>query len=89
MNDAFVDQSSTPQPERRKQINLRDIFDDVVRLVEPYFQHGTGLNGRPTDYWASRAIRDAYADLSSQEVQILTSAAARYCREHGVGRAPV
>ncbi len=79
---------ATQQSERRKQLNLRDIFDDVVRLVEPYFQHGAGLNGRPTDYWASKAIRDAYSDLSSQEVQILTAAAARYCREHGVGKAP-
>ncbi len=86
---AFVDESGTPQPERRKQTNLRDIFDDVVRLVEPFFQHGAGLNGRPTEFWAARAIGEAYADLSSQEVQILTSAAARYCREHGVGRAPV
>jgi len=86
---AFVDESGTPQPERRKQTNLRDIFDDVVRLVEPFFQHGAGLNGRPTEFWAARAIGEAYADLSSQEVQILTSAAARYCREHGVGKAPV
>ncbi len=85
---AFVDESGTPQPERRKQTNLRDIFDDVVRLVEPFFQHGAGLNGRPTEFWAARAIGEAYADLSSQEVQILTSAAARYCREHGVGKAP-
>jgi len=86
---AFFDKSGTSQPERRKQANLRDIFNDVVRLVEPFFQHGSGLNGRPVDYWAAKAIRDAYSDLSSQEVQILTSAAARYCREHGVGKAPV
>jgi hypothetical protein len=46
------------------------------------------LNGRPTDYWAAKAIRDAYSDLSNQEVQILIAAAARYCREHGVGKVP-
>ncbi len=80
--------TDVPQPERRKHVNLREIFDDVVRLVEPYFQHGSGLNGHPTEFWAAKAIRDAYADLNSQEVQILTSAAARYCREHGVGRTP-
>jgi hypothetical protein len=92
MDATFVENignETARQPERRKQLNLRDIFDDVVRLVEPYFQHATGLNGHPTDYWAAKAIRDAYVDLSSQEVQILTAAAARYCREHGVGRAPV
>jgi hypothetical protein len=87
MNDS-LGLSDASQPERRKHVNLREIFDDVVRLVEPYFQHGTGLNGRPTDFWAAKAIRDAYADLNGQEVQILTSAAARYCREHGVGRMP-
>ena len=86
---AFVDGSGALQPERRKQTNLRDIFEDVVRLVEPFFLHGVGLNGNPTEYWAARAIGEAYADLSSQEIQILTSAAARYCREHGVGKPPV
>ncbi len=86
---AFPEVSGAPQAERRVQINLRDIFDDVVRLVEPYFQHGSGLNGRSTDFWAAKAIRDAYSDLSSQEVQTLTTAAARYCREHGVGKAVV
>lgn len=84
----FVDNSGKPQPDRRKQTNLRDIFDDVVRLVEPYFQQGSGLNGRPADYWAAKAIHDAYADLSSQEVQILIAAATRYCREQGVNRVP-
>ena len=84
----FVNESGTPQPERRKLTNLRDIFDDVVRLVEPYFQYGAGLNGRPADYWAAKAIRDAYSDISNQEVQILIAASARYCREHGVGKAP-
>jgi len=74
--------------ERRKQSNLRDIFNDVVRLVEPFFQHGSGLNGQPTDFWAAKSIRDAYNDLSDQEVQTLTVAAARYCQEHGVGKAP-
>ena len=86
--NGYTDPNGTAQPGRSKQISLSDIFDDVVRLVEPYFQHGIGLNGRPTEFWAAKAIRDKYADLSSQEVQILASGAGRYCREHGVGRAP-
>jgi|GEM_PF-4027985 len=86
---AFVDGSGALRPERRKQTNLRDIFEDVVRLVEPFFLHGVGLNGSTTEYWAARAIGEAYAHFSSQEVQILTSAAARYFREHGDGKSPV
>lgn len=91
MGEFFDDQhteNGSSQPERRKQINLREIFDDVVRLVEPFFQPGSGLNGQPTEFWASRAIHEAYSGLSSQEVQTLTAAAARYCRESGVGKAP-
>ncbi len=88
----FIDEihtaSGTQQAERRKQLNLRDIFDDVVRLVEPFFQRGAGLNGQPTEFWAARAIKEQYSDLSGQEVQILTAAAARFCRENGVGKAP-
>lgn len=87
-NDENRSETGTPQPERRKQTNLREIFHDVVRLVEPFCQHGVGLNGQPTEFWAARAIRDAYSELSSQDVQTLTAAAARYCREQGVGKAP-
>lgn len=86
--NGYTDLKGTAQPERSKQISLRDIFDDVVRLVEPYFQHGTCLNGHPTEFWAAKTIRDEYADLSSQEVQISAAAASRSCREHGAGRAP-
>ncbi|OYY93217.1 MAG: hypothetical protein B7Y41_12905 [Hydrogenophilales bacterium 28-61-23] len=81
----FIDETGTPQPERRQQAQLRDIFDDVVRLVQPYFLPGTGLNGQHPDFWVSRTIRDTYPDLTSQDVQVLTSAAARYYRENGAG----
>jgi hypothetical protein len=78
----FVDESSTIQPERRQRTQLRDVFDAVVHLVQPFFQPGTGLNGQHPDFWVSRAIRDAYPELSSQDVQVLASAAARYWREN-------
>lgn len=80
----FFDRNGTAQPDRRKQINLRDIFDNVVQRVAPYFQHEKGLNGQSTDYWAARAIREAYPDISSQQVQTLTAAAARYFRDQTV-----
>ena len=80
----FFDRSGTAQPDRRRQIDLREIFDNVVQRVAPYFQHEKGLNGQATDYWAARAIREAYPDISSQQVQTLTVAAARYFRDQTV-----
>lgn len=86
--DIYPNPSDANQLERRKHLKLRDIFHDVVGLVEPYFQPAAGLNGLSTDFWAAKAIRDAYSDLTNEEVQTLTAAAARYCREQGVGKVP-
>jgi hypothetical protein len=80
--------SGALEVERRKQDHLRIIFDDVVRVVKPFFQSGSGLNGRPTDYWAAKAIRDAYSNISDHDVRILISASARYYLENSAKKAP-
>ena len=79
---AYLDANGAPQPERRQQANLRALFDDVVRLVEPFFRSGGSLNGSRPDFWVARSIRDAYPELSNEEVHLLASAAVRYFSEH-------
>ncbi len=69
------------QPERRKHPNLRALFDDVVRRVEPFFKEGGGLNGSRTDFWMVRTISDAYPQLSNEEAHVLAKAATRYYLE--------
>lgn len=77
----YLDVEGMKQAERRKYPNLRPLFDDVVRRVEPYFQEGAGLNGRRTDFWMASTIREAHPDLNDEEVHVLARAAMRYYLE--------
>lgn len=71
----------TTQPERRKRNDLRQLFDDVVRQVEPFFREEARLNGSRTDFWVARAIHEAYPQLNNEEAQVLAKAAIRYYQE--------
>jgi hypothetical protein len=81
----YLDETGAAQSERRKQRYLRDLFDDVVHRVEPFFREGGGLNGQRTDFWVARTIRDAHPDLSNDEVHVLANAAMRYYQERAAG----
>ncbi len=76
--EQHVDENGVERPERRKHANLRALFDDVVRRVEPFFKEGGGLNGSRTDFWMVRTISDAYPELSNEEAHVLANAATRY-----------
>jgi hypothetical protein len=79
--DTYVDEKGAVQAERRKSNNLRALFDDVVRRVEPFFQEGGELNGSRADFWMVRTISDAYPDLNNEEAHLLANAAVRYYRQ--------
>lgn len=64
-----------PGPERRQRFDLRAIFADAVALVAPYYQTA----GVPMEYWAARALREAYPDLDAQGFQMLLAAVSRVC----------
>ncbi len=75
------DEKDMAQPERRKRVDLRNLFDDVVRQVAPFFQADAKLNGSRTDFWVARAIHEAYPQLNNEEAQVLAKAAIRYYQE--------
>jgi hypothetical protein len=79
--DRYMDENGKEQPERRKHINLRPLFDDVARRVEPFFQQSGELNGIRADFWIARTIADAYPDLSNEDVNVLAKAVTRYHQE--------
>ncbi len=81
------DLSSAAQ-ERRKRPDLRDIFEEIIRKVEPFFQKDTGINGGTTEYWAARVIHDAHPDLTNHDVKVLIDAAARFYRERTPSKRP-
>lgn len=78
MNSDSPDQAA---PERRKRVDLREVFEEIITRVEPFFQKGTGINGGTTEYWAGRVIHEAHPDLTHHDVKVLIDAAARYYRE--------
>ena len=69
-----AEQGGPPGPERRQRTDVRAIFNDAVVLVAPFF-HAAG--GVPMDYWAARALREAYPELDTQGFQILMAAVSR------------
>jgi hypothetical protein len=76
-----VDENGRELPERRKRADLRPLFDDVVRRVEPFFHRGGELNGIRTDFWMARTISDAYPALSNEDVYLLANAVMRYYQQ--------
>lgn len=83
MNDNH-DTGAQPDSDRRKRLDLRDIFDDVLARVEPFFQ----TDGGTLEYWASQAIREAYPNLDEQGLQIVVRSALRVCRERAARNKP-
>jgi hypothetical protein len=77
----YMDKKGSEQPDRRKRPNLRILFDDVVRRVEPFFRKEGGINGSRPDFWVTRTISDAYPDLNNEEAHMLAKAAIRYFQE--------
>lgn len=69
--------SAGPAAERRQRLDLRGIFDDVCARVAPFCQK----EGGALEYWATRAIREAYPSLDEQGLQIVVGAALRVCKE--------
>ncbi len=78
---AYQGDTGTAQPERRKNTNLRALFEDVVQQVAPFFQVGGSLNGSRADFWVVRSISDAYPELSNEDAHVLANAAIRYYQE--------
>lgn len=71
----MASETSSPSNERRQRDDLRAIYDDVLALVEPFFQ-----NGEAHDIWALHAVHEAYPNLDEQSLSLIVTAAFRVCR---------
>jgi hypothetical protein len=67
--------------ERRSQHNLRTIFDAACQLTAPFFDAKQSWGGASLTMYARQALREAYPELSQQEVAILYSGVARFHSE--------
>lgn len=71
--------------ERRSQHDLRRIFDAACQLTAPFFDTKQSWGGSSLTMYARQALREAYPELSQQEVAILYSGVARFHRGAGKG----
>jgi hypothetical protein len=66
--------------DRRTQHNLRRIFDDACRITAPFFDPAQSWGGSSLTMYARQTLRDAYPELTQQEIAILFSGVARFHR---------
>lgn len=66
--------------ERRSQHNLRLIFDAACQITAPFFDAKQSWGGASLSMYARQTLRDAYPELTQQEIAILFSGVARFHR---------
>lgn len=57
--------------ERRQNLRLRAIYDDVRARIAHVFDGHADWVGSPTEYLVQRLVHETYPDLSSDEVRTL------------------
>jgi hypothetical protein len=67
--------------ERRKHHRVREIFEEAVDLIAPFFDPANTWGNRTLDHLAYRSLRETYPDLSMEEVHVLVVAAQRVYAE--------
>lgn len=71
--------------ERRSHHNLRVIFDAACRITAPFFGEKQEWEGQSHTMYARQTLRDAYPELSQQEVALLYSSVQRFHRARPAG----
>lgn len=78
---AFSPETASPEtsdiPERRKNLELREKFEEAYDILEPFYAEENRWNGQPLDQFAYHRLRDAMPQLSAEECFILVVAARR------------
>ncbi|MFA7607254.1 MAG: hypothetical protein WCY08_11790 [Rhodocyclaceae bacterium] len=74
----MTDHTSYDGAERRQYLHVREIFDDALDIIEPFFapENSWGTHAG-LDHLAYRTLREHYPELSSEEVHVLVMAARR------------
>ena len=80
-------QEAGDRPDRRVNTRLRQIFDEGLTLIEPFFDPDKAWGGNSLEYLAFRVMRENYPELSQDEVRTFVMAAKRvYGEKHSADR---
>ncbi|MDO8932699.1 MAG: hypothetical protein Q7U97_09920 [Rhodocyclaceae bacterium] len=75
MNDTTPD--SSPGQERRRDVEIRQIFVDAYDVLEPFFNPDNQWAGHNHEHLAYRALHERFPKLSADQVFIIVDAAKR------------
>lgn len=64
-------------PERRRDLELREIFDEAYDVLEPFFSPDNRWNGHTHEHLAFRALHERFPRLTAAQVLTLVTAAKR------------
>jgi len=73
--------NTTIFPERRQELQLREVFDSAYPLVEPFFDPANSWGGQTLEHLAFRVMREHYPQVSGDEIYVFISAAKRVYNE--------
>lgn len=85
MTTTFTDNGGTPQPDRRRNPQLREMFEAAYAMVEPFFDPASGWGGHSLEHLAFRVLRENFPTLSAEEVHVIIAAAHRMYIEKNPG----
>jgi len=76
--------NTTIFPERREQLQLREVFDNAYPLIEPFFDPAGSWGGQSLEHLAFRVMREHYPQVSGDQIYVFISAAKRVYNERKV-----
>lgn len=74
MERTYVDAEGRHQPDRRKDSQLRCIFENACEVIAPFIDPHNRWGGRSLDNLAFRAVRDRFPELPAESVRVLIQA---------------
>ena len=63
--------------ERRVHVRVRQIFQEAIELVRPFFDANAIWCGVPLGHFAQRMLHERYPDLTPEEIYVFVTAAKR------------
>jgi hypothetical protein len=76
--DSKVDAEMGGVTDRRVRHDLRLIFEDACRITAPFFDPAQSWGGSSLSMYARQTLREAYPELTQQEIALLFSGVARF-----------
>lgn len=74
-------------PDRRRDPDLRAVFNEVLVRVEGFVDPSRTWGGGPLTMWVYRVVRESYPHLDAMQVQALVVATQRVYRARHAGGA--